>query len=330
MTTVSVLGNGAWGTALALSALRAGRKTLLWGRNSQIMEKMQTLQENTQYLSGLKLDPGLQFTSDLNTAIEADIILIVTPAQQIRELITSVKKNIPQSSYIVLCSKGIEIETGLLMNELLEDLLPKRSIAVLSGPTFAREVASGSPTAATLAASEITTSRWLAMSLHSQNFRLYPSDDLTGVALSGALKNVIAIASGIATSRNFGESTRATLITRGLAEITRLGKVKNAHPETFLGLSGVGDLILSCTSTQSRNMSFGIRIGEYERASESPQNTHLTEGVYTAKAIKLLSEKLKVEMPICAAVYNIIYEDAPIEAEIKSLLARSMKNETYL
>ena len=216
------------------------------------------------------------------------------------------------------------------MSEVLADVFSKHSISVLSGPTFAKEVAQGLPTAATLANNEITTSRWLASSLSSQNFRLYPCDDVTGVCISGALKNVIAIAAGIATAKNYGESSRTALITRGLAEITRLGKAKKANPETFLGLSGVGDLILSCTSFHSRNMALGFLLGQKEVPFQQLKQDYLTEGVFTVQAVTKLAAKLKIDMPISQAVYNILHKDSPIKEEILSLLSRPLKNEHYL
>jgi glycerol-3-phosphate dehydrogenase (NAD(P)+) len=330
MTKVSVLGAGAWGTALAIISHSAGRKTTLWAKDSSLSQEIKKTQENKRYLAGIKIAPSIEVTSDLGRAAKADIILLAVPAQTIRFLAEQLKSLISSETYLVICAKGIEMKTGLLMNEVLREVFSKNSISVLSGPTFAKEVAQGLPTAATLANNEIASGRWLASSLSSHNFRLYPSEDITGVCISGALKNVIAIAAGIATAKNYGESARASLITRGLAEMTRLGKIKKARPETFLGLSGVGDLILSCTSTQSRNMSLGFLLGQKNISFQQLEKGFLTEGAFTVEAVAKLAKSLKIDMPISKAVYNIIHKNSPIDEEIKTLLSRPIKNENYL
>ncbi|AIL13094.1 hypothetical protein IM40_05565 [Candidatus Paracaedimonas acanthamoebae] len=330
MTIVSVLGSGAWGTALALVSHRADNKTVLWTRDLQSAEHMEKYKENQRALPGIVLPPDLTITSSLKEALKADIILLAVPAQTVRSLIEKIKPYISKNGYLVVCSKGIEIGTGLLMTEIIYELLPEISVSVLSGPTFARDVASGQPTAATLSTREIETSRWLASTLSSQNFRVYPSNDIIGVEVSGALKNVIAIAAGIATARGYGDSARASLITRGLAEITRLGMAKGAHPETFLGPSGVGDIVLTCTSTQSRNMSLGITIGHKNIVTEAMlKGCLLTEGVFTAKAAVDLASILEVELPICKGVNNILHRQSPIDSEITTLLSRPLKTETH-
>ncbi|MBN9412701.1 MAG: NAD(P)-dependent glycerol-3-phosphate dehydrogenase [Candidatus Paracaedimonas acanthamoebae] len=330
MTTVSVLGGGAWGTALALVSHRADNKTLLWTRDLKNAEDLNKYKENQKALPGIVLPDDLIMTSSLKEALNADIILLAVPAQTIRGLIEQIKPYISKNAYLVVCSKGIEIGTGLLMNELIYELLPETSVSVLSGPTFARDVASGQPTAATLSTKEIETSRWLASTLSSLNFRVYPSNDIIGVEVSGALKNVIAIAVGIATARGYGDSARASLITRGLAEITRLGMAKGAHPETFLGPSGVGDIVLTCTSTQSRNMSLGITIGHKNIVKEEMLKGYLlTEGVFTAKAAVELASVLDVDLPICKGINNILHHQSPIDSEIATLLSRPLKTETH-
>lgn len=330
MTIVSVLGGGAWGTALALVSHRAENKTLLWTRDLQSAEHLKQYKENQRSLPGIALPTDLVVTSSLKEALNADIILLAVPAQTVRSLIQQIKPYISKNGYLVVCSKGIEIGTGLLMTEIIYAILPEISVSVLSGPTFARDVASGQPTAATLSAREIETSRWLASTLSSQNFRVYPSNDIIGVEVSGALKNVIAIASGIATARGYGDSARASLITRGLAEITRLGMAKGAHPETFLGPSGVGDIVLTCTSTQSRNMSLGITIGHNNIVTEAMlKGCLLTEGIFTAKAAVELASVLEVELPICKGVNNILHYQSSIDSEITRLLSRPLKNEAH-
>lgn len=326
MTSVAVLGGGAWGTALALTAVWAGRKTILWSKDKAVVEEIKIKQENSTYLPGIALPPSLRVTPDLQEALASDIILLVVPAQVVRSVLMTLRPMMSSNSYIILCSKGIEMETGFLMHEVMQDVLPHHSASILSGPTFARDVALKQPTAATLAHHEITTSRYLSASLSSAYFRLYPSDDIMGVAIGGAIKNVIAIAAGIATAENFGDSTRAALITRGLAEMTRLGLMKGAKAETFLGLSGVGDLILSCTSMQSRNMALGTHLAA--PPSSSPEKKPaLTEGAFTAKAAHQISSLSGIEMPISEAVYKILYTNASIPEEIANLLARPLKKE---
>ncbi len=330
MTVVSVLGGGAWGTALALVSHRANNKTLLWTRDQQSAENFEKYRENQRSLPGIALPEDLIITSSLKEALKADILLLAVPAQTVRSLIEQIKPFISKNGYLVICSKGIEIGTGLLMSEVIYELLPEISVSVLSGPTFARDVASGQPTAATLSTREIETSRWLSSTLSSPNFRVYPSNDIIGVEVSGALKNVIAIAAGIATARGYGDSARASLITRGLAEITRLGLAKGAHAETFLGPSGVGDIVLTCTSTQSRNMSLGVTIGHKKVVTEDMQKgCLLTEGVFTAKAAVELASILDVELPICAGINNILHHQSPIDSEISTLLSRPLKTEMH-
>ncbi len=330
MTTVSVLGGGAWGTALALVAARAENKTCLWMRDSNSTEQLKKDRENQKALPGIMLPEDLIITSSLKEALNADIILLAIPAQTIRNFVEQIKNDIPKNSYLVVCSKGIEIGTGLLMSEVIYEILAEISVSILSGPTFARDVAIGQPTAATLSTREIETSRWLASTLSSPNFRVYPSNDIVGVEISGALKNVIAIAAGIATARGYGDSARASLITRGLAEITRLGMAKGAHPETFLGPSGVGDIVLTCTSNQSRNMSLGIAIGHNNIVTEAMlKGCLLTEGVFTAKAAIELASVLEVELPICMGINKILHHQSSIDGEIVALLSRPLKTELH-
>ncbi len=327
MTSVAVIGGGAWGTALALCAHRASNPTRLWMRSEDAVNQCRGAHENSR-LPGIELPKDLHITDSLEEALRANIIILATPAQTLRKMAQEIKSYDLKESYFIISSKGIEMETGLLMHEVAKETLPDQSISILSGPTFAREVGLGLPTAATLASEEISTARWLASSLSSPAFRLYPSDDIVGVEVAGALKNVLAIAAGICTARKLGESARASLITRGLSEITRLGLALGAGAETFLGLSGVGDIILSCTSSQSRNMSLGLRIGAQNIVTQdSLQGGTLTEGYFTAKAVMKRAEALSVELPICAAVNNVLHDQSPIEDEIESLLSRPLKVE---
>ncbi|MBX9696493.1 MAG: NAD(P)-dependent glycerol-3-phosphate dehydrogenase, partial [Alphaproteobacteria bacterium] len=282
MTTVSVIGGGSWGTALALTSVWANNKTLLWMRDADALKSIRETRMNEKHLKGVLLPETVEVTADLERAAAADILLLVTPAQTIREMLLFLKPFVRKQSPIVICSKGIEITTGLSMHEVGADILPGHLIALLSGPTFALDVANGFPITATLSASTLPSSQALCQHLSSKTFRLYPTNDLAGVAIAGSLKNVIAIAAGIAHGKGLAESSKASLITRGLAEITRLGKAKGANKDTFLGPAGVGDLILSCTSLQSRNMHLGQLIGQSNTPFSKLTYAALSEGVFTA------------------------------------------------
>lgn len=328
MTTVSILGGGAWGTALALTALKAGNQTTFWSRDSQHVNDINQTRENKKYLPGVSLPESLSITASLEEAVNSNIILLACPAQQLRSFLMTLHPLLSTESYMIVCSKGIEMTTGQLMSEVMTEIFPHQYHATLSGPTFAQEIAEDKPTAATLACQELATARWLASSLSSPTFRIYPINDRIGVEIAGALKNVIAIAAGIATARGLGESARASLITRGLAEMSRLGLAMGASLETFLGLSGVGDTILTCTSALSRNMRFGMNVGCLQKVTALDLKTAvLTEGVFTVKAVLTLAEKLNIDIPICKSVYRIIYEGYPLDDEIQSLLARPLKPE---
>lgn len=328
MTSVSVLGGGSWGTALALTSCKAGNLTTLWVRDSQQAGQMQVSRENRKYLPGITLPPELTITPSIEQAAQSNIVLLVCPAQALRSFLEDIKDIVSPDAYLVICSKGIEIETGKLLSQVVAEILPGHCVSVLSGPTFARDIAEERPTAATLATEEMTTARWLASSLSCSTFRLYSANDVVGVELAGALKNVIAIAAGIATARNLGESARASLMTRGLAEISRLGLAMGAQGETFLGLSGVGDIILTCTSPQSRNMSFGLEIGKLDRFVLDKQNpVLLTEGIFTAKAVMSLAASKGIELSLLESIYRIVYQGSLIEEEIRLLLSRPLKVE---
>jgi glycerol-3-phosphate dehydrogenase (NAD(P)+) len=323
MTTVSVIGAGAWGAALAMVAERSKKEVTLYTHTQQEYDMLHNQQE-TPKLPGIKLPGTIRITTDLALAAQANVILMVVPAQVMRTAVHALSKHLNPNSYLILCSKGIELDTGLLMSEVVEEILPSHSISVFSGPTFAREVATGLPTIATLASREAHISRWLASSLSNGKMRIYTSMDTIGLQIAGALKNVIAIASGISTARELGENARAALITRGLAEMTRLGLALGAQEETFQGLAGIGDLLLSATSVQSRNFSLGLAIGGNKENFEA---IGLTEGAFTARAVLKLAQQVDVEMPICQAVCNILDNHNSIDAEIAALWARPLKSE---
>ncbi len=323
-----IIGAGSWGTALALVAAQAGRKVSLWARDPTHAADMAITHANTRHLSGLTLPPAITPTCEPNALRDADVILLATPAQTIRS-IAGLFANIPAKTCpAVICAKGIEFGSGASMSEVVAEVMPGRCIAVLSGPTFAGEVARGLPTAVTLACAQIDVAERLTESLATPTFRPYFSDDVIGVEIAGALKNVIAIACGILVGRGLGENARASLITRGLVEIQRLAVAKGGRAATVMGLGGVGDLMLSCASTQSRNFAFGKLIGEGMPVAEALARPDIiVEGVHTARAIPRLAQAMAVDLPICAAVANVLHEGSDIDREMANLLSRPLREE---
>jgi glycerol-3-phosphate dehydrogenase (NAD(P)+) len=325
---VGVIGAGAWGTAIALAALRAGRETVLWARNPDAVEAMRRERENSRYLPGIPLPPALSLTADLAEVAGADAIMLVTPAQHLRAACAKLEPLLRPGTPVVLCAKGIELSAGCLMSEAAEASLPASPVGVLSGPTFAAEVAKGLPTAVTLAIRDQELGARIVETLGSRSFRPYLSDDVMGAQVGGAVKNVLAIACGIILGRRLGDNARAALITRGLAEISRLGLALGARPETLMGLSGLGDLTLTCTSLQSRNTSLGTALGEGRTLAEVMGERHsVAEGVHTAAALGELAGRHGVEMPICRAVDAILNRGADIDETIASLMARPFRIE---
>ncbi len=328
MNRIGVIGAGAWGTALALAARRAGREVVLWARDPELAAEIETRRENPRYLPGVPLDTEIRATADLAEAAACDAILLVPPAQALRDIAGQLAPHLGPARSLVVCSKGIERGSGQMMTEVLAEVLPGRAVAVLSGPTFALEVARGLPTAVTLAAEDAALGAVLVKALGSRAFRPYLSDDVVGAQIGGAVKNVIAIACGIVTGRKLGDNARAALITRGLAEIARLGRAKGARPETLMGLSGLGDLTLTCTSTLSRNYSLGVSLGEGESLDALMAGRRsVAEGVFSASAAVALAETLGVRMPISGGIDAILNQGAPIDAAIEALLARPFRAE---
>ena len=326
---LAVVGAGAWGTALAMAARRAGSEVRLWAREPEVVQSIDDNCENTLFLPGVKLDPSIQVTNRMNeAAADAQAILLVAPAQHLRAVAGELAPHIGADLPVAICAKGIERETAALMSEVTAAALPGRPLAVLSGPTFAREVAEERPTAVTLAAEDPAIGEALIEALGSRRFRPYLGDDLIGAQIGGAVKNVVAIACGIVAGRGLGANARAALITRGLAEIARLAVAKGAYAETLMGLSGLGDLTLTATDTQSRNYSLGEALGQGRGLREIMEERHsVAEGVHTAAAVLTLADRLNVDMPITAAVDAVIREEAPIDEIIDALLARPFKAE---
>lgn len=325
---VSVIGGGAWGTALAQTLALGGKRVTLWAREPEVVHDIATRQVNRTFLPGIALDPSIEATTDVKRAAAADACLIVVPAQHVRSIIGALHPALHNDTPLVMCAKGIEQSTGKLMGDVVGDICPNASFAVLSGPSFAADVARGLPSALTLACRNEMLGRGLTTSLSSRQMRLYWSNDVTGAELGGAVKNVLAIAAGIVEGRGLGASAHAAIVTRGFAELRRLGEAMGARPETLLGLSGLGDLVLTCGSPQSRNMSLGRALGEGKKLTDIlGQRTAVTEGVYTAAAVVALARHNAVEMPIADAVHAIIEGKVSIDDAIASLMQRPLKAE---
>ena len=329
MASLGILGAGAWGTALAQAAARAGSRVVLWARDPELVVEIRRDGRNERYLPGIALDPSIETTAELAEAAASEALLLVAPAQHTRALATRLAPLIAETCPLVICAKGIEQQSGLLMSEVLSEALPGRPLAVLSGPTFAAEVARGLPAAITLAAKDQALAEGLIASLGSRPFRPYLSNDPIGAQIGGAVKNVIAIACGIVAGRALGDNARAALITRGLAEIVRLGLAKGGRRETLMGLSGLGDLLLTCSAMQSRNFSLGAALGEGRTLADIlGERRTVAEGVYSASAINSLAAQLEIDMPIVAAVDQVINQGADIDQTIAGLLARPFKAES--
>ncbi len=325
---IGIVGAGAWGTALGQTAVRAGRDVMLWARDPVLAKTIEAQHENPLYLPGVKLDPALHATGDLAEAAAADAVLLVTPAQHVRATAKALAPHLLPETCVVVCAKGIEQKSGALMTEVLAETLPDQPIAVLSGPTFAIEVARGQPTAVTLAATDAKLGAALVVGLGSRGFRPYLSNDPIGAEVGGAVKNVIAIACGIVAGRKMGDNARAALITRGLAEVVRLGLAKGGRAETLMGLSGLGDLTLTCSAMQSRNFSLGVLLGEGQKLEKILAGRRsVAEGVFSAAAVTALAERLAVEMPIANAVDAVLNQGAGIVETIEGLLARPFRAE---
>ena len=324
MKRIGIIGAGAWGTALAMVARRAGLDVVIQAYEPEVADAINRRHQNPTYLPGVKLDKSIRATADIaEAAADAEALLLVTPSQFLRGVVKALATNLKPGLPAVICAKGIERDTSALMSEVVADVLPGTPVAVLSGPTFAIEVARDLPTGVTLAARDNKLAARLSDAFGTPRFRIYRSDDVAGVQIGGAVKNVIAIACGIVEGRRMGENARATVITRGLAEMARLGAAKGARPETLMGLSGIGDLTLTCNAMQSRNFSLGVALGRGERLADvMAARSSVAEGVFNAASVTELARRLGVEMPICLAVDGIINHFSDIDAAIEGLLSR--------
>ena len=320
--TISVVGAGAWGTALANAAARAGRDVTLYARDPAAADKIAQTRENPK-LPGIQLEKAIAVTSDLAQASRASAILLVTPAQSLREAAMALTPHLAKSTPVIVCAKGIERGTHQFMTEIVADVAPNAVPAILSGPSFDVDVARGLPTAVTLATADETLAQALVHALGSATFRPYHSTDVRGVEIGGAAKNVLAIAAGIVAGRKLGASALAALTTRGFAELMRLGLACGARAETTAGLSGLGDLLLSCSTPQSRNFSLGLALGR----GEAPNRSKLVEGEFTAPVLIELAAEKNVEMPVASAVAAILGGRVTVDAAIEALLTRPFRAE---
>lgn len=328
--TLAVLGAGSWGTALAILLARNGFNVRLWGHEPEFVAELQRDHCNKTFLPDIPFPPGIRPVAELQTALKGarDVILVV-PSHAFREVLTKIARHLSDDAGVCWATKGLETGSGKLLHEVAREVLAHTDIGILSGPTFAREVAAGLPSAATVAAASMEVARKFAAYFHGETFRAYTSTDMVGLELGGSTKNVLAIAAGISDGLGFGCNARAALITRGLAEMIRLGTALGAQRETFDGLAGVGDLVLTCTDNQSRNRRFGLALGagKSRKQAESEIN-QVIEGIDTAGEIYHLSQKHGIEMPITEQVYRVIYENQPPRDAGHALLAREQKAES--
>jgi len=329
MSRVTIIGAGAFGTSLACVARRAGSEAIVWARDKAIAGSIDAGKGNPVYLPDIALEPGIAATTDMARALEgADAVLLAVPAQFLRAAAETLAPLLPRGVPVVLCAKGIERGTCALMTDVMAETLPTAPVAVLSGPTFAREVALGLPTAITLAVFDAALGERLVGMIGSTTFRPYLSNDPVGAEIGGAVKNVIAIACGIMVGRGLGDNARAATMTRGLAEIVRLGRAMGARGETLMGLSGIGDLSLTCAGLLSRNLTLGIALGEGRSLDDVlGARRSVTEGVATAASVVELAERREVDMPIAQAVNRIVNTGADIDATIAEVLARPFRAE---
>jgi len=330
MHKIGVISAGAWGTALANALATTGRDVKIWAREAEVIDSINTSHENTMYLKGITLDKNLKASGDLDEVCrDAEVILIMTPAQHVRATLETLKEYLSEGKPCLICAKGIEKQTGFMMSEVAEEIIPGGNIGILTGPTFASEIGRGLPCAVTIAMKNKDVGQQVIEAVGSRTLRTYLTDDLIGAQIGGAVKNVIAIACGVIEGRQMGESARCAMITRGLAEIGRLAKALGAKKETLMGMCGVGDLMLTASSMQSRNFSLGVALGQGQTLEEIlGDRLAVTEGVHTAKALRIMAKNNAVDMPISKAVYEFLHEDTSIEDVIKKVLDRPLRRES--
>jgi glycerol-3-phosphate dehydrogenase (NAD(P)+) len=327
---MAVLGAGSWGTALAIQFARSGRPVRLWGRDAAHLAALERDRCNRRYLPEARFPDSLHTQPDLAAAVaDARDVLLAVPSQALRPVLEQLRPVLRKGMGIAWATKGLEQESGKLPHQVVQEVLGKGwPIAVLSGPTFAKEVGAGLPTAMTVASPDAAFAEAIARRLSGLNFRGYTSTDMVGVEVGGAVKNVLAIGAGIADGMGFGANTRIALITRGLAEITRLGEALGARRETFMGLAGLGDLVLTCTDNQSRNRRFGLAIASGQSVEQAQQGIQqVVEGLHGARAVHQLAKQHQIDMPICEVIYRVLYEQLPIKEAVQALMARELRPE---
>ncbi len=330
MQKIGIIGAGAWGTALAQCLALGGKEILLWAREPEVVAAINSTHENKPFMPGIPLSTNIEATDSMSRTADCDTLLVVTPAQHVRSTLESLKGDIAEGKPVVLCSKGIELKSGLLMSQVAEEEVPGATVAILTGPTFAAEIVRGLPSAVTIAAHDKDVAQEIREGLSSKHLRPYITDDLVGAQIGGAVKNVVAIACGIVMGRNMGESARAALMTRGLAEMGRLASAMGAKKETLMGMCGVGDLMLTCSSMQSRNYSLGVMLGEGKNLDDimnDRKGIAVTEGVHTAKALMTMAQKHAVDMPIAEIVHKCVGENISVNDCIEDMLDRPLRPE---
>ena len=333
MAVVTILGAGSWGTALATHLARLGHEIALWARNPEFSAQLAAAGENAVYLPGVRFPPGLEPIASLAEAcVRSEMVVFVCPSSAVRGMADATRPHLRGDPLVVSAVKGVEQETHLTMSAILDQVLGDRHrarVAVLSGPSFAREVGRGVPTAVTAAARDLTVAEAVQRLFAGETLRVYTSIDVAGVEIGGAVKNVIAVAAGVSDGLGFGHNTRAALITRGLAEITRLATQLGADRQTLYGLSGLGDLVLTCTGDLSRNRTVGLRLGRGERLVDIVASMkEVPEGVRNTRSVRDLARSVEVEMPITEQMYLLLYEDKPPRQVVVDLMTRGLKRET--
>jgi len=328
MSKLSIIGAGAWGTTLSILAAENKHEVTIWSYEEDVAKSINELRENKKYLNGFQLPQNIDSTTDLKKAASSDIIILSTPSQYLRETLRNFSRFIKKDALIISAVKGLEIETQKRMSEVVKEELPCEKIAVISGPNISKEIARGLPAATVAASADIEIAKLVQQILNSSRFRVYTNTDVTGAELGGALKNVIAIAAGVADGLMLGNNAKSALMVRGITEIMRLGVAMGGKSETFSGLSGIGDLITTCESTLSRNHQVGVEIAKGRKLNEIITKMYdVAEGVPTSKAAREISRKLKIEMPITEEVYSVLYEKKDPFKAISSLMQRELKNE---
>lgn len=331
MQKIGIIGAGAWGTALAQSLAHSGNEVVIWAREPEVVESINAEHKNHIFMPDVELHQNIKAADSLSQTADCGTILVVTPAQHVRSTLISLKGDISQGKAVVICSKGIEISTGRLMSRVAEEEVPDATIAIMTGPTFAAEIARGKPCAVTIAVEDKDVGQEISSSLASKTLRPYTTEDLVGAQIGGAVKNVIAIACGIIVGLDRGESARSALMTRGLAEMARLASAMGANKETLMGMCGVGDLVLTCSSMQSRNFSLGVSLGQGNTLADimsDRKGKAVTEGVHTAEALMTMASRHAVDMPVSEAVYNYLSNGEDIGNLINTLMERPLKVES--